>query len=708
MGLSRELDEDSIKVEGTGSAIISDIFTELVPNREIFDEVYSESDDDVEEDPADESEESEPEDSEIETLKEEIERLCDDRRAAQEVVSSAEARQAMLSHHSNSIKLHDPNAIRENIAIYEEERKKTFQTTEEGKKQVQKIDLMLKKASQNLKRTEKRKDAEKRIARAEKRKAQRAEEKRKDIERQRKAEATHEKMRIRNELRAFWPSHYYAVRITLDATSFTPSTSRRSSIASATDLVELPSKTTAADGNDISTCDLTLTYVTSFASWSPSYDVQLSTTTDKATLCFDAKITNRTSETWTNSKITLSTSQTTYSGLDDKIPTLKPWVIKLQPKRGGSRSSVVSDDMLYSLEEQRQKGRSSVERKNPPRAPVPAPAMFNSRGTMSASMGSSRGQQRMQMRPAPQPQYQLLAAPLSHTEAISEEEPMAEAFGAAAAAAGCSRSPDSAADFDVDAATLRNQVPEMSFLESAMEETGLTTTYDLPSPKTLAPRPTAIKQRVARISLSNVHFSHTVVAKYKAVAHLQARVRNSSRITLLAGRAGLTLDGTFLGQTMVPRCSIGETFTLPLGVDPAVRVVYPKPEVRRSTAGVFTKEESSVFTRTVTVVNTRSAGGRPINVVVLDQVPVSEDERLRIDIWHPKGLADAEHGVSTGVGEKDGKADKDWGRATATLKKNGEVSWEATVNPGKSAKLALEYVVALPSGDQFVSSDAAA
>ena len=44
LGLTPTVDEHSIKVEGTGSAIISDITVELLPNRDIFEEIYPDSD----------------------------------------------------------------------------------------------------------------------------------------------------------------------------------------------------------------------------------------------------------------------------------------------------------------------------------------------------------------------------------------------------------------------------------------------------------------------------------------------------------------------------------------------------------------------------------------------------------------------------------------------------------------------------------------
>lgn len=258
--------------------------------------------------------------------------------------------------------------------------------------------------------------------------------------------------------------------------------------------------------------------------------------------------------------------------------------------------------------------------------------------------------------------------------------------------------------------TLHEPEPSLDFQDSAMEETGLTTTYDLPGTKTLAPSTNASKQRVARILFKDVAFSHTVVAKYRPAAFLKAKLRNASKMSLLRGPVGLTLDGTFMGRSSLPRCSSGDSFTMSLGVDPTIRVSYPKPDVKRSSSGVFSKENSTAYRRSVAITNTRGAGAssKAVRLIVLDQVPVSEDDKLRVDVAHPSGLVEGRAGVSAGVVQDGaGGSAKDWGKAIAALKKGGEVSWDVELNAGRGVKLDLEYEVSLPAGDMAIqSSDA--
>ncbi|KAK3311785.1 hypothetical protein B0H66DRAFT_555874 [Apodospora peruviana] len=772
LGLTPTADEQSIKVEGTGSAIITDITVELLPNRDIFQDIYPDSDNDSETDKSeDEDDHDNKEDvnQAVEAVREKLIELADKQKRAKEIIASAETRLKILDAHGASLdkKEHKDVDISASIETYREERDKVFQYHLEGTVQDRLLTKEISRKQKELGRLLRQEAKEAAKAERAKARVRKAKDQLKAKEARREAERQKEKTRIRKERENFWPRFCYSVRITLEAANFTPSSSRRSSIASAGDIIKaVPEKVGTDDASGAaSTCDLSLSYVTSSAFWSPSYDLALSTTANTAMLCFDAQLTNMTSETWSNCKVILSTSQTTFSGLQDDIPTLVPWRVKLAGRGGGA----LSTDLVDSREERAEKGAWRAAQ-NSYQAQKPRAQLFGvgDHYVMPAAnglFGSQKGGQQlpqvpyqhqsqqqanmfansMPPPPAPQAPGAVVGASLfgnavasgnvgggglfgaSSTQskgasrflATSESgsAPLASAFAKKSSKmrSRSRRSGSSSVDYseeeeeeaadegggldDNDGATILEPTPSLSFQESAFEETGLTATYDLPSLKTLKPSSTASKQRVARISFTNVVFSHTVIAKYKPVAYLKAKLRNTSKLTLLKGQTGLTLDGTFMGRSSLPRCSAGDTFSLSLGVDPAIKVAYPKPDVKRSTTGVFTKGDNSVYTRTVMLVNSRATAGKPVNITVLDQVPVSEDEKLRIDIAYPRGLSvGASSGVAAGVAGKE--TDKDWGRATATLKKGGEVAWDVQLAAGKSVKLMLQYDVMCPSGER--------
>ncbi|KAK0665204.1 hypothetical protein QBC41DRAFT_233277 [Cercophora samala] len=699
VGISPTVDEHSIKVEGIGSAIITDITIELLPNRDIFQEIYPDSDSDSDDDESEDDDEAvRNTNEELSAVRDSLQTLYDKRDREDEIIESAINRQAFLESYGRSLEKKKGNFnIDDSLEMYRKERDKTFEdkmsatirkrdiATEIDKLQLEEARLLKLEAKEQAK-----------IDKA-KAKVQRAKDKVKAQKLRRKAKKEREKARIRSEREQFWPKSCYTVRVTLDATSLSPFSSRRSSIASAAD-VKLAPEPPIED--TITFCDLSLSYVTTSAFWSPSYDLALSTTTNSAILCFDAQLTNMTSETWTNAKVVLSTSQANFSGLNDESPMLLPWRIKL----GGRAAPFTGDEAIYSREERTQKEVWNAAQNNSQQQ-KPRAELF----------GVSKSQFQ------PQKACALLPEPACYSVGPPPPQPrnpasgyrgggfaMSAAFRPAMSKRHQSESrPDGVVsesmDYEeFDAQTVLEATPEVSFQDSSFEETGLTATYDLPNPKTLKPSSTASKQRVARITFSNVVFARTVVAKYKPAAYLKAKLRNTSKLTLLKGPTGLTLDGTFMGRSSLPRCSAGDTFKIPLGVDPAIKVAYPKPEVKRSTTGVFTKGDNSVYTRTITLVNTRAAqGAKPVEVLVLDQVPVSEDEKLRVELLHPRMTASG-GGVLTGTPGKDGKEEANWGKAVSFLKKGGEVNWEVVLNAGRSVKLTLEYTIEMPSGEKVV------
>lgn len=765
----------------------------------------------------------------MEAVQKKIVAVLDDVKRADEVVSSAEKRLSLLEEYGKKFEPKSGTDVSEIVDVYAEQRGKTFQDHMDGiirQRELNSEVSRLRKEEVKLKSQIQKEINKHSKAALKKEEAKRKKDKIAAARLQKKAA---EKSRIRRERQKFWPRSCYTVRITLDATHYTPISSRRSSFSSVTDLVkpveDEPTDPASPDPEiPYPACDISISYVTSSAFWSPSYDLQLNTTGNTGTLFFDAQLTNNTSEAWKDCKVILSTSQAVFSGLQDDIPKLVPWRIKLAGRYAESAHGDITKS-TQEVEERRKYQNATastsqdkhganligipagpfMDRVSPSCADAPedsteifrqkianqlvqtkqlmrlndksdslprqqaallasvrpsqafgAPAMQQQmqqqqmqQQQMQQQQMQQQQMQEQQMQPQqkpqlfgqpqpgglfgqPQPQSSSSGGLFGSARARADPPPPAgtsapnpfggqDAFAPAnTSGSGLFGGPGASAPAAAAAeeATLHEAEPSLDFQESAMEETGLTTTYDLPGTKTLAPSTNASKQRVARILFNNVAFSHTIVAKYRPAAFLKARLRNASKMSLLRGPVGLTLDGTFMGRSSLPRCSSGDSFTMSLGVDPTIRVSYPKPDVKRSSSGVFSKENSTAYRRSVAITNTRGAsssstsssssspnggGAKPVRLFVLDQVPVSEDDKLRVEIAHPSGLVEGRAGVSTGV-VREGSGAKDWGKAVATLKKGGEVSWDVELNAGRSVKLDLEYEVSLPAGDVAVQS----
>jgi hypothetical protein len=812
-GLTPTVDEHSIKVEGTGAATITDMTVQLIANREVYEDIYP-SDDDDDEDDEDENADSDQEDDATKAVTAEIAKLNVELLAENERTDSASARLAMLEKYSGTVASKRPDDLEKCLQDYSVERAKAYADQVAS---IARTDEIAKKMHVlNKKKTQLGKAAMKAKLKVQ------AEQRKKYAKKQRKLqEAREEKARIKAERVKFWPKKVYKVIVSLDAPSgATPASSRRGSIDS---LVKVPLPAEAGSSSELSKLgeiNLSLSYITYSASWSPRYDLSLNSVTSSGILDYCAELKNTTSETWRDTKVVLSTSQTSYQGLGDTIPVLQPWHVRLIKNGYGGKSSSLGSKApaLYSQYEQDQKVKLRSE--IPAQVFAPRNELFglgsNSPPVIQQQEGfynQAPAQAYMQQRPMPMPQSRavggaeltrssaprmLFAQPPSTTmpnvspfgNLASAASALANPFGPpedasarfldkrwssrpASAAVFGSSSQESGAnggipgmkksaslfggfggrggpppppapgglggiaadgtsaeedtmDYSEDEATITTPDAALLFEESSFSDSGLTTTYDVPTLKTLAPASSTTKHKIARIDFKSVVFSHILIPKLKASAFLKARLRNASKIALLKGPAGLTLDGSFMGQSTIPRCSAGDSFTLPLGVDPTISVSYAKPTVRRSQSGIFSKEDCEVYTRMATVTNTKH--NTAVELQVLDQVPISEDERLRIEIVSPRGLRLGGEGVPAGMAAQNGNAGEadlspaaktrtsvygdngvkalgtgremgKWGSATAIAKKDGEVNWNVKINPLRGCKLVLEYEATYPGGE---------
>ena len=796
-GLSPTVDEDSIKVDGSGAATISNIAVESLPNRDTYQDLYPDSDgegwSDDDDDDDDDIEEPKPKESaeliSARAAMKQAQRAMD--KATEDIENAKDRRQALWEY-NRTLNAKDVDDIEETFTTYKSLRESAYQDLQDAETRMANASEDLVDRIDKVQRLERQHERAHAQVMKEHRRAVKARDKALAQKMRRRSERAAEKERVRREREKFWPKYCYAVRIQLDASSFaaTPTSSRRGSLSSDVELLTYGVVKVGADTphdqrvdkagkaaavETITSCDLVLSYVTTSASWSPSYDLQLSTTNTTGSLCFDAQLENTTSETWEKCQITLSTSQTSSTSLDETAPVLAPWRAQLgsksnfhvanrdkdmtisreeksykearlknlqeQSKQHAKRSNMFGFDATLSepdriranqdyqmqlmVLEQQNKQRLAKARQEQNHDPSRAPArgLFGIPQPPPPPPPPQQQQQQQQQTGGlfGQPQAKHKQSTRGGLFGQAQNSMHQHTFGGFQSSGNANVVPASSAaqakdsDDDDDDDVLFGSAPvveeeeekdeesesgqQLDFEESLIEDTGFTTSYDLPSAKTLAPGSTTSKQRIARVHFKDVIFNYTVVAKYKPHAHLSAKLQNTSKVSLLRGPVGVTLDGSFMGRTTLPRCGGGgEYFSLSLGIDPAIRVAYAPPTMQRASVGFFTKEDILVYERCITLENTRTADGKHVKLLVRDQVPVSNDEKLRIELHEPKGLM--AEGEAKSAGEPARARDQDgWGMADARLKKDGEVTWLVALRPGKSVKLPLQYIVATPIGD---------
>jgi hypothetical protein len=222
---------------------------------------------------------------------------------------------------------------------------------------------------------------------------------------------------------------------------------------------------------------------------------------------------------------------------------------------------------------------------------------------------------------------------------------------------------------------------------------GITATFELPGLRTIAPSTQFRRHVISQLELPSVEFTLRTVPKLRAAAYMSAKITNASDNLLLAGSAGLTLDGQFMGTTTVPRCFPGNSFEVGLGVDESIVVLYSKPVKKVASQGMLVKEQVFTYSRSVQI---HSARPRAIKLEVVDQVPVPEDERLRVAILQPEGLRV--------VGDVVGVEKFTGAKGVAKMKKGGTVVWELELEEGAHVTLHLKYEARFPRGEDIVDA----
>ncbi len=151
------------------------------------------------------------------------------------------------------------------------------------------------------------------------------------------------------------------------------------------------------------------------------------------------------------------------------------------------------------------------------------------------------------------------------------------------------------------------------------------------------------------------------------VAYLVAKITNDGDRPLLAGRAHLFVGSDLVGVAAVPTTAVGESVTVPLGIDDAIQIDR-NVHVLSSEQGLFSKEDVSHYEVVIELANPRS---QVEHAVVEDQVPLAHGEKVevKLDAVAPAAKVD---------------------------KVNGLVDWTVDLVPGKKRTLTLRYSITRP------------
>ncbi len=163
------------------------------------------------------------------------------------------------------------------------------------------------------------------------------------------------------------------------------------------------------------------------------------------------------------------------------------------------------------------------------------------------------------------------------------------------------------------------------------------------------------------------------VPKQTRSAHLYATVTYNGEEPLLPGQVAVFRDGAFVGNDAMDMLRPQEEEQFGFGVDDKVRVEYRLEDGEQSTEGLFASDNRVERRYRIEVANHH---GKPMEITVLDALPVSQDER--IDVERLSGTTRP--------------TDDSW------QDHKGVLAWTSEFKPGEERVIKFGYAVTFPEG----------
>ena len=159
---------------------------------------------------------------------------------------------------------------------------------------------------------------------------------------------------------------------------------------------------------------------------------------------------------------------------------------------------------------------------------------------------------------------------------------------------------------------------------------GVGVSYSLQGKLTM---PTRIEQQLVGIAAfeGKADFIMVGTPLLTDYVYLQADVTNNSEMVMLAGPAGMYRDGEFVGRGEMDLVTMGEKFTVGLGVDSQVRIAREFKD--KKIDAVWGKKRTEKYDYRIAISNYKD---KKVKLRLFERIPYTEDEHLEIKDFETK------------------------------------------------------------------------
>ncbi len=350
---------------------------------------------------------------------------------------------------------------------------------------------------------------------------------------------------------------------------------------------------------------LRLRYLVDGANWSPSYNARTDAKRTGVTMEYNASIQQMSGEDWTDVAMTLSTATPSLAA---KAPVLDQLTIQLGP---GAQPAPTTASAYFSRKKELLEQRKQVELN---RGLNPGNFDNNGSNSFGGGAGGFNGQPGAM---ATTGGGAGNSAPIDPAQAqLAAQQPAQE-------------------DLDVTLNEIARESQVLDLVNTARVEKvgkvshedneGVSVSYQLPGRSSLPSRADQQLIQIATLPMK-AEFYNLAIPVLTSSVYEQASVVNSSKMVLLAGPVQTYVAGQFVGHGDVPTVSIGESFTVGLGIDSSLRA---HRELAKKNESIQGGNRVVDFTYQLELEN---FGSEAAEVRLMDRMPTAKETEVKLTL----------------------------------------------------------------------------
>ncbi len=201
-------------------------------------------------------------------------------------------------------------------------------------------------------------------------------------------------------------------------------------------------------------------------------------------------------------------------------------------------------------------------------------------------------------------------------------------------------------------------------------ETQTTIEYHIATPYNI---PTGNQKQMVEMQKFEIPatFEYYAIPKLDSEVYLVGKITGWEEFVKLAGEANIFFEGTYVGKTFIDPIAVSDTLDISLGRDRGI--VIERNRIKEySQRGILGRRVTETIAWEI---NTRNNKKQPVTITIQDQVPVTTDANIQVNLEEKSGARYDEN--------------------------QGILNWKFTIAPAETLKRSFRYTVRYPSDKQL-------